>query len=157
MLLVWMLAGMVMVAYVTSTITSTMTVEKLKASHISGVADLSGRPVGTLAGTSIVPYLRGLGIDPHEYPGLKEAVDDLISERILAMVYDAPILQYFDHSRPDLPLTEVGPIFDPQNYGIALPIGSPLRQPLNRALLQLMESGMMVDMAKRYFGTVYQP
>jgi ABC-type amino acid transport substrate-binding protein len=68
-----------------------LTVEKLKASHISGLADLPGRPVGPLTGTSIFPFLRGL------------------------------------------------------------------RHPLNRALLQLMDSGIMVDMAKRYFGTVYQP
>jgi hypothetical protein len=34
--------GIVMVAYVTPTITSTMTVEKLKASHISGGTDLPG-------------------------------------------------------------------------------------------------------------------
>jgi hypothetical protein len=63
MLVVWML---VMVAYVTSTITSTMTVEKLKASHISGVADLPGRPVGTLAGTSIVPSYLALAQESPE-------------------------------------------------------------------------------------------
>jgi hypothetical protein len=39
----WLCAGgIVMVAYVTPTITSTMTVEKLKASHISGGTDLPG-------------------------------------------------------------------------------------------------------------------
>ena len=157
MLVVWMLAGVVMVAYVTSTITSAMTVEKLQASHISGLSDLPGHPVGALAGTSVVPFLQKRGLDVREYPGLREAVDDLIAERIDAIVGDAPLLQYFDYSHPELPVTEVGPIFDPQNYGIALPIGSVLRQPLNRALLQLVETGTLMDMAKRYFGSVYQP
>ena len=34
----------------------------------------------------------------------------------------------------------VGKIFEPQDYGLALPKGSQLREKINRAILKLMES-----------------
>ena len=44
-------------------------------------------------------------------------------------------------------------VFKPENYGIALPEGSPLREDINRALLALRESGRYDALRIKYFGT----
>jgi ABC-type amino acid transport substrate-binding protein len=38
-------------------------------------------------------------------------------------------------------LLVVGPLFRPEKYGIALPQGSPLRKPINEALLSMYADG----------------
>lgn len=43
------------------------------------------------------------------------------------------------------------------DYGFALAIGSPLRIPLNKALLDLEEAGSVARIFRAYFGQVYQP
>lgn len=42
--------------------------------------------------------------------------------------------------------------FRPEDYGIALPAESALREPINVALLQLMEKGEYEEIARRWFG-----
>ena len=46
----------------------------------------------------------------------------------------------------------VGKIFEPQNYGLALPEGDPLREKINRALLELIESDEMERIKRKWFG-----
>ena len=46
----------------------------------------------------------------------------------------------------------VGKIFEPQDYGLALPQGSPLREKINRAILKLMESDEFVRTGKNLLG-----
>jgi ABC-type amino acid transport substrate-binding protein len=67
------------------------------------------------------------------------------------------VLQSYDFNHPELPITEVGPVFAPQNYGFALAIGSPLRIPLNQALLEFGESRTLAGIFHEYFGSIYQP
>jgi polar amino acid transport system substrate-binding protein len=46
----------------------------------------------------------------------------------------------------------VGPIFQEENYGIVLPTGSPLREPINAALLRLQSSGRYDKIHEKWFG-----
>jgi len=46
----------------------------------------------------------------------------------------------------------VGPIFQDESYGIALPTGSPLREPINEALLTLRQDGTYDAICERWFG-----
>lgn len=156
-LVVWTIAGVIVVAYVTSSITSVMTVEKLRA-RINGPADLPGHTVGAVTDTTAVEYLQRHGITYRLYPDLPTAVKALVAGNdIRAIVGSAPVLQFYDNSNQSIPITEVGPIFAPFNYGFALPLGSDLRLPLNATLLDLQESGAILDLAHRYFGPVYTP
>lgn len=147
----WIILGIITVAYVTSSITSSMTLEKL-GSRIAGPQDLPGKTVGVVEGSAAADYLRAKGITILPAPDLAGAVDDLLGHRSAAVVDAAPVLQSYDFNNPRLPITEVGPVFAPQNYGIALAVGSPLRIPLNAALLDLEESGALREIFRRYFG-----
>jgi polar amino acid transport system substrate-binding protein len=156
MLVVWMLFGIVTVAFLTSSITTAMTVEKLQ-SKINGPQDLPGHIVGAVKNGKAAAYLSRHHVDARLYSTLDEAVAALLRGEVRAVVGSAPLLQYFDASHPKLPITEVGPVFSPYNYGFALTPGSTLRQPLNAALLRLQESGVMFELGQKYFGTAYQP
>jgi len=45
----------------------------------------------------------------------------------------------------------VGEPFDLQDYGFALPLGSPLRKEMNAALLKLQVSGWMDELEDKWF------
>ncbi len=156
MLVFWMILGMVMVIYLTSTITATMTAEKIQ-SHIHSPEDLPGKVIGAIKGTRAVDYLRINNIQTTLYPNIEEAVNGLVKGDVRAIVGPAPTLQYYDFNHPDIPITEVGRIFKPYNYGFAFPTGSAYRLDANAALLKLQETGIVNDLAQKYFGSVYQP
>ena len=152
----WMILGIITVAYVTSSITSSMTLEKL-GSRISGPQDLPGKTVAIVSGSTAAHYLQEKGITVFPAGDLASAVDAMMQHKADAVVDDAPVLQSYDFNHPELPITEVGPVFAPQNYGFALAVGSPLRIPLNQALLELGESRTLTGIFHEYFGSTYQP
>jgi ABC-type amino acid transport substrate-binding protein len=43
-------------------------------------------------------------------------------------------------------------LFDPNNYGFALELGSPLRKRINEVLLKLNENGVITKLREDYFG-----
>jgi ABC-type amino acid transport substrate-binding protein len=45
----------------------------------------------------------------------------------------------------------VGPIFEAQKYGIAVPDGSPLRKRINKALLEMYEDGRYRALYNEWF------
>ena len=49
-------------------------------------------------------------------------------------------------------LTVVGPIFESFDFGIALPNGSPLREELNTAILQMREDGTRERIREKWLG-----
>jgi len=156
MLIFWMFAGMLAVAFVTSAITAKMTVESLQA-HINGPQDLPGKKVGAVQETAAIDYLQRHNVDTQIFPSLAEAVQALVAGHIRAIVGAAPILEFYDNQHQEIPITEVGPVFSPYNYGFAVPVGSSLRQPIDSSLLQLQESGVLTELGVKIFGPVYQP
>jgi len=78
----------------------------------------------------------------------------LVGRQIDAIVLDAMTLQWYDNSHPELPITEVGPIFEKKSYAFALPIGSPLRHEINKSILKQNESGFLETLRKNYFGDI---
>merc|ERR1719209_1089311 len=49
-------------------------------------------------------------------------------------------------------LTQVGKMFWPRSYGLALAPGSPYREELNKGILRLQETGWMEMLAKKWIG-----
>ena len=156
MLVAWTIFGVITVIYLTSTVTAAMTAEKLQ-SQIVGPQSLPGKLVGVVKETKALTYLSHHNIEANIYQSLEEAVKALVRGDVRAVVDAAPILQYYDANHPQVPITEVGPVFAPYNYGFALQTGSALRGPLNSSLLRLQEDGELLDLGRKYFGAVYQP
>jgi len=150
---VWLAFGVGVVAYITSSVTSVMTVNRLQG-IINGPQDLPGHHVGTIGGTLAQEYCQNENLNMTLYANLPDAVTALVHRDIDAIVFDAMTLQWYDNAHPELPITEVGQIFMKKGYGIPLPIGSTLRHSINRSLLQQQESGFTETLRKHYFGDI---
>ena len=148
----WLACGVAIVAYVTSSITSVMTVATI-AHQINNFNDLRGKHVGVLTGSVGESYCRAAMLDVVSFDTMEAAVDALLKGEVSAIVRDAPVLEWYDNAHPELPITEVGPVFKPEKYGFALPTGSPLTRPISEAILRLKDNGVLDTLRDRYFGT----
>ena len=150
--MVWMLVGVVLVAQFTAIITSTLTVERIY-SDIRGVQDLYDKDVVTVADTSASRFLDAQGIAGQRVPDVQQAFDAVRSGQAAAFVYDSPVLRYYAANEGAGEVEVVGPLIQPQGYGMAFPSGSPLVAPLNLEFLRLRENGTAQDLDDRYFGS----
>lgn len=137
--------------YFIAEMSSDLTVKQLKSS-ITGPDDLWGRRVAVVAGTTSEAYMKRMYADITAYPKVEEAIDALERQSVDAVVYDAPNLLYYSKGDGKNRFTVVGKIFEPQDYGIAVPSGSPLREKLNRAILTMLESDEMETIKNKWFG-----
>jgi polar amino acid transport system substrate-binding protein len=132
-------------------ITTAMTVEAISGS-INSLSDLNGRSVATTAGSTSSAFLDEHAIPHSRTDRLAALLEGFEAGAYDAVVFDGPILAYYllQHPRAGRLLPNV---FKPENYGIALPTGSPLTEDINRALLALRESGRYDEIREAYFGT----
>lgn len=147
----WMVCGVAVVAYVTSSVTSVMTATRL-TNQINGLADLRGRLIGVHTGSSTSEYLRALGINTVSFDHMQEATDALLNGEISAIAGDSPVLEHFAHANPKLPVSVVGNIFKPEKYAFAFPNGSPLTKPASIAIIGAHEDGDLETIRAKYFG-----
>lgn len=148
----WMIVGVALIAYVTSTLTTAMTTVSL-ASGIHSLYDLPGKDVGVLSGSVGYDFLRSMGMDVQVYDELDAAVNDLHQKKLDAIVADAPVLEYWVYTRPELELDVVGNLFYPEKYAFA---ANKSREDLMRAvsleIIRLHESGELKATKEKYFG-----
>ncbi len=148
---VWMVFGVGVVAYVTSSVTSVMTVSSI-AHDINSVADLPGKEVGVVEGSVGESYALNSALSTQSYPTLHAAVQALLKDRVAAVIDDAAVLEFYDHSHPELPITEVGAIFQPSKYGFAAPLGSSLVRPISVEIVADQEDNVIERLRAKYFG-----
>jgi len=149
--LVWMFVGVVAVAIFTASVTSTLTVNSMQ-STVRQEADLFRLRLGAINGGTGSEFLthRHVSFTPFETYG--EALGALAEHRLDAVVANAPSLRYLT-SRQWLGVLHVSPIMlQPLMYAIGLPSGSALREPLNRALLRIIEQDRWRDVEQHYLG-----
>ncbi|CUH74743.1 transporter substrate-binding domain-containing protein [Tropicibacter naphthalenivorans] len=132
-------------------ITAAMTVNALTSS-VTGLNDLDTRRVGTVAGSTASAFLSARSVEHHTYAGLSDLLEAFETGMINAVVFDAPILRYYLSHEPASDAYLVETVFRAEDYGIALPSGSALREPLNQALLTLRENGSYAALVTNWFG-----
>jgi polar amino acid transport system substrate-binding protein len=145
------IASLFLASAFVATLSSTMTVNQLQSS-INSPLDLPGKRVVTTRNSSAAAYLRTHQIAFTEVDSLDAMFAAVEQGRADAAVHDAPILEYHA-SRAGLGKVHVvGSVFKEEHYGVALAEQSPLREPINRALLALREDGSYLRLRERYFG-----
>ncbi len=137
--LMWLL-GVVLIAQLTATVTSSQTVQRLQSS-IRGPDDLPGKTIASVPGTMAGEYLTRRGLPFLSVNSGPDAIRMLARREVQAVVFDAPTLQYLAAKEGTGLVRVVGPIFRPEKYGIAVAEGSALRKPINEALLELYVDG----------------
>lgn len=147
----WMVCGVAVVAYLTSSVTSVMTAVSIEQG-IDSLADLPGKTSGVFTGSTAEDYLSELGIAARSYPDIDAAIIALGQGRIDAIVADAPILEYHAHIHPEHKVAVVGNLFHPDKYGFAFPHDSDLTRDVTLQILDLQESGELERIRLKYFG-----
>jgi len=147
-----MITGIAFFSWIIGGISSAITLTELR-SRIESPQDLRGRTVATEAGSTSVEALRRLGavVIPVEQTEL--VFEKLLQEEVEAVVLDKPVVVHYARYEGLGKVKVVGPVFEHQYYGIALQEGSPLREPINRALLDLKESFRYQEIYQKWFGT----
>lgn len=137
--------------YFVAELSSDLTMANLK-SNINGPQDLWGRRVAVVEGTTSYNYMKKERSYLEVYDKVEDTYNALLQGKIDAVVYDAPNLLYYANGEGKGKVTVVGKIFEPQDYGLALPQGSPLREKINRAILTLLESDELERIRTKWFG-----
>jgi len=148
---IWLVCGVAVLAYLTSSVTSVMTAAAI-TNQINEAEDLPGREIGVFTGSTAEDYLRAEDLRTRTYSNIDAAAEALRTRRIDAVVADAPVLDYYVQSDEGAGLDVVGPIFSPDKYGFATPLGSPLSRTITLNLLGAREDGTLERLRTKYFG-----
>jgi glutamine transport system substrate-binding protein len=122
---------------------------------ITEVSDLEGKTIGTKIGSTSANYLEeNLGdkatITP--YPGSADMYMALLAGSVDAVFYDAPNVGYFSKTQGEGRAKVVGPLYEGQQYGIALAEGSEWLDEVNAALASMKEDGTYDEIYTKWFG-----
>ncbi|HHX36162.1 MAG TPA: transporter substrate-binding domain-containing protein [Gammaproteobacteria bacterium] len=123
--------------------------------EVNAVEDLKGLKVGTKIGSTSYDFLtEKLGEDSAvtPYPGSSDMYMALMSGAIDAVFYDAPNVGYFSSTKGKGRTKTIGPLYEGQQYGIALVGGSPWVEKVNKALADIKTDGTYKTIYEKWFG-----
>lgn len=123
---------------------------------VKTIEDLAGMRIGTKIGSTSYDYLQEHLGDQAEitpYPGTSDMYLALLGGSIDAAFYDAPNVGYFSKTRGEGRVKVVGPLYEGQQYGIALVKGSEWVEPINEALAAMKADGTYDEIHAKWFGS----
>ena len=148
---VMVISSLFIVSIFVANITASLTVEAITSS-IENANDLKGRQVGTTVGSTSSAFLEQRELPHQTFDSFATLTSAFEAGDLDAMVFDGPLLAYYLSQKPALDARIIERVFRPENYGIALPQGSRLREEINRVLLRLNESGEYDELRRKWFG-----
>ncbi|MFN6517345.1 MAG: transporter substrate-binding domain-containing protein [Nostoc sp. CreGUA01] len=148
--IVWMFIGVLFAAYFTASATTSLTVQQLQG-DIRSIDDLPGKIVATITGSTAATYLEEHRISVVQVPKIEQAYNALMTKKVDAVLFDAPVLLFYAANEGKGKVQVVGSILREESYGIVLPNNSPYRKPINRALLNLRENGTYQSLYDKWF------
>ena len=149
--MIWMFAGIIIISSFTAAIATALTIGEL-GGKVRDKNDLPRARIGTVADTTSTQYLTSARLNFRAKPSLKDALDALVGGAVDAVVYDTPILSYQTHRQLDDRVRILPARLERQDYGIALPPGSPNREAIDHALLTSLRDPAWKESLFRYLG-----
>ena len=150
---VWMFAGIILISFFTASIASSLTVTQLD-SRVSGPQDLPFVRVGVLEQSATIDYLEENRIRYRTYADIEAGLQAVADDQIDAFVHDAPIIRYYSVQEFQNEVRVLPGTFNDQYYGIALPLGSPFRNDINRVMLDFIAGDEWDQLNRRYLGNL---
>ena len=149
---VWMFVSIILLTSFTASVTSSLTTIQLRKT-LYDIDDLHRIKVGSLAPPSrSAAYLGRLGIKHEPFNSVQGALKALYQRKIDAVVYDFSTLQYLVHEDYREELTVLSRTFNPKFLALPLPPDSPLRRPLNKAILEVTQTPVWHRILVSYIG-----
>ena len=150
---IMVVSSLFLVSIFVANITSKLTVQAISSS-VNSINDLYRKRVGTITNSTAAIYLDRRDMNFTGFNDPETMLAAFGAGDLDAVVFDAPILAYYANSDHNRPARMAGPVFLRENYGIALPSGSPLAEDINQALLNLREDGSYAKLRRKWFGSV---
>lgn len=147
----WMLLSLLVISIVTGTIASSLTTARLDAAR-QGLEDLPNLRVGVVVGTVAEQAMRDRGISATALPDVEQGLAAVLDRRLDAFVHDHPILVHEVRRLHPRDLSVLPRQFDVTAYAVALPPDSPLRKPVNQAILSITGDPAWSVILRRYVG-----
>ncbi|MFP1722464.1 glutamine ABC transporter substrate-binding protein GlnH [Lonsdalea quercina] len=122
---------------------------------IKGEQDLTDKVVAVKSGTGSVDYAKAniKTKSLRQFPNIDNAYMELATNRADAVLHDTPNILYFIKTAGHGQFKAVGDSIKAQQYGIAFPKNSELRERVNGALKTLRENGTYAAIYQKWFGT----
>ena len=149
--LVWMFTAILIISTFTGMIASSLTADRLSGS-VTGPGDLPGVSVGSIEGSASDEWLRSEGAAFRAFEDISSGLTALRDGKIEAFVYDAPLLRYRVHRSFRSDLRVLPAAYGRQDYGFALPQGSPLREDIDVTLLRVIDSDQWIERVNSTLG-----
>ncbi|KIC36360.1 glutamine ABC transporter substrate-binding protein [Leisingera sp. ANG-M7] len=146
------ISSLFIVSIFVAKITAVMTVEAISGS-VNSVNDLYGRSVGTIGGSTAAGFLDRREIDYAAFEGLEGMLAAFEASEIKAVVFDAPVLKFYEQQGGHKYGQTIGQPFLRENYGLVFPAGSPLVEDVNQVLLTMQEDGSYDALYRKWFGS----
>lgn len=120
---------------------------------IKSIEDTKGKTVATRTGSTSQEYLtENTEADIEAFPGIIEAYQNVLAGRADAVLYDLPNVEFYSETEAEGKLKTVGEKLTGEDYGIAFPKDSELRDQFDDALTALKENGTYDDIYEEWFG-----
>lgn len=121
--------------------------------EIKSIEDVDGKVVATRTGSTSETYLKeNTNAIPEAFPQIIEGYQNVLAGRADAVLYDLPNVLFYSEQEADGRLKTVGEKLTGEEYGIAFPKGSELRDVIDEALTTLKENGTYDDIYEKWFG-----
>lgn len=147
--IVWMILTMGLVALATAQLSAVLTADRLNG-RLSSPRDLARLHVGVVAGGPAVLPVESLGARVQAFPTLAEGLTALIHGEVDAFVHDEAELAWQGQVLGGITLAPIR--LQPVAFAMALPEGSALREPINRAILDTLGSPAWLGTLRYYLG-----
>ncbi len=149
--IIWMVVSIITIAVFTASVTSALTTRQIRG-LVNGVEDLPTVRVGTVTGSATVGFLDGERIRHRNFATVQDGFKALVAGSIDAFVYDKPLLSWMAEQQFSSSVQVLDAVFDPQNYGIAMPAGSGYRKAIDVAILEAVHDDNWKQVLFRYLG-----
>ncbi|XP_043212610.1 glutamate receptor ionotropic, kainate 2-like [Amphibalanus amphitrite] len=153
---IWWFFTLIIISSYTANLAAFLTVERT-STPIESAADLAKQEdieYGTLEGGSTMTFFRDSKIETYQkmwkfmesrkpsvfVPNYEEGVQRVLKGNY-AFLMESTLLDYIVQRNCNL--TQVGGLLDSKGYGIAMPVGSPWRDKISLAILDLQEKGVI--------------
>jgi len=150
--IVWMLGSVALVSLLSASLVSRLTAEQVESSVPFTESDLVGKRLAAVASSSGAEYLDALRLAYAKHDTLQEALASVADGEADAVVNSAGALRYMTTARFAKTLRVPGGLLAPAYMAIALPEQSPLKKPIDRALMKITASPEWRSLEDRYFG-----
>jgi ABC-type amino acid transport substrate-binding protein len=149
--LIWMFASVILIAGFTASITASVTVGHLASNPLRG-RPLSDLTVGVVDASSAEQFARNRGLRYRGFESLPVLIESLREGVVEVALHDAPILRYYARTDPGSALSVAKDRLVRDDYGFGLVENSPLRQPVNEALLEILRESRWREIRRRHLG-----